>query len=472
MRNHGHTRVGITEAAEDAWGEHVDSTTRGTVLETAESWGFGSNIPGKKRAYLLYAGASRATARSARPRSPTTTGASSSATDRTARTTTGEQAHMLVEPFEVAVDDEVLVDLKARLRRTRWPQQIEGTGWSQGADVDYVRELCAYWEMGFDWRAAEKEQNAWTQFTTELDGHRVHFFHVRSPHPQARPLLLTHGWPSTPLEFLKVLGPLTDPTAHGGSAEDAFHVVAPSMPGYGWSGPTTEVGWHAGRIASAWRTLMTGLGYERFAVHGTDWGSVVSSEIARQAPDRVSGLHLTLLVSGLAPRDGELTADEVALQASNARTRAAELGYVVLQATKPQTLAFALADSPVAQAAWIVEKLRSWTDCDGDVESVLTKDEILSSVTTFWVTETGGSSGRLYHEGAKASLDSTAPTGRLEVPTAVAVFPKELYPTSRRIAAEYYDIQRWTPMPKGGHFCALEQPELLVEDLRAFFAGR
>lgn len=379
---------------------------------------------------------------------------------------------MQVDPFEVAVPEDVLADLRLRLRMTRWPQQIPGTGWSQGTDRSYLGELCNYWESEFDWRAAEAAQNAWPQFTTTFGEQRVHFFHIRSPHPQARPLLLTHGWPSTPLEFMKVFGPLTDPVAYGGSAEDAFHVVAPSIPGYGWSGPTTEVGWHPGRVASTWLDLMTGLGYDRFAVHGTDWGSVISTEVARAAPERVTGLHLTLLVSGLRPKGRDLTSEEAELQASNARVRATEIGYVTLQATKPQTLAYALADSPVGQAAWIVEKLRSWTDCDGDVESVLTKDEMLASITTFWVTGTGGSSGRLYHEAAKASLDSTAPTQRLEVPTAVAVFPKELYPSSRAIAGEYYDLRRWTLMPKGGHFSALEQPDLLVDDLRAFFRNR
>lgn len=376
-----------------------------------------------------------------------------------------------VVPFEVNVEDDVLVDLRRRLEQIRWPDQIPGSGWERGTDGDYLRALVDHWRDGFDWRAQERVQNAWPQFVTALDGARVHFFHVRSPHPQARPVMLTHGWPSTPLEFLRVIGPLTDPTSYGGRAEDACHVVAPSMPGYGWSLPTAEAGWHAGRIATAWLELMRRLGYERFASHGTDWGSVVSTEMARQAPERVAGLHLTLLVSGLRPRDGVLTPKEEAQQRANDVLRASELGYVMLQATKPQTLAYALADSPVGQAAWIVEKLRAWTDCDGDLDSILSKDEILSNVTTFWVTGTGGSSGRLYYEGRVAAVDSTPPPGRIEVPTAVALFPKELYPTSRRIASEFYDIVRWTPMPRGGHFGAWEQPDLLVADLRAFLAG-
>ncbi|MGV9868105.1 epoxide hydrolase family protein [Rhodococcus koreensis] len=376
-----------------------------------------------------------------------------------------------ITPFEVHVADGVLDDLRQRLALTRWPDQIPGSGWERGADGDYLRALVDYWRDDFDWRAAERVQNTWPQFLTTLDGARVHFFHVRSPHPQARPLMLTHGWPSTPLEFLEVIGPLTDPTAYGGRAEDACHVVAPSLPGFGWSLPTTESGWHPGRIARAWLELMTRLGYERFAAHGTDWGSVVSTAMAREAPERLAGLHLTLLVSGLRPRNGVLTPEEEHQQQANEALRATELGYVLLQSTKPQTLSYALADSPVGQAAWIVEKLRTWTDCAGDLESVLTKDEILTSVTTFWATGTGGSSGRLYHEARLAALGSTPPQGRIEVPTAVALFPRELYPTSLRISSDHYNIVRWTPMARGGHFGAWEQPELLVADLRAFLAG-
>ncbi len=283
--------------------------------------------------------------------------------------------------------------------------------------------------------------------------------------------MLTHGWPSTPLEFLKVLGPLTDPMAYGGKESDAFHVVAPSLPGFGWSSPLAGTGWHPTRIATAWLDLMTKLGYSRFVAHGTDWGSVVSTSMARLAPQRLQGLHLTLLVSGLRSADGRLTDDEQALLEANERRRAVENGYVALQSTKPRTLSYALSDSPVGQAAWIVEKLRSWTDCDGDLESVVSLDEILSSVTTFWVTGTGGSSGRLYFEATRRAAHGVLPSGRVEVPTAVALFPHELYPTSRRIASEFYDIVRWTPMPRGGHFAALEQPDLLVGDLRGFVSG-
>lgn len=376
-------------------------------------------------------------------------------------------------PFEAHVDDSVIDELRGRLRTTRWPDQIEGTGWDYGADLSYLRELCAYWARDFDWREAEAQLNAWPQFTTTIDGQRVHFIHARSPYPQARPLLMVHGWPSTPLEFGKVLRPLTDPVAYGGVAADAFHVVAPSIPGYGWSGPTTEPGWGTSRIAAAFGGLMRGLGYQRFGAFGADMGSPITTELARTSPGQLSGLYLTLLVSGLRPADGVLTEDERRQVAANDRRRATENGYVALQSTKPLTLAYGLTDSPAGQAAWIVEKLRSWTDCAGDLESVMTKDEILATVMTYWVTATAGSSARLYYEMARAAAIGTTPAAvRVEVPTAVGVFPAELYPASERIANDHYAIERWTVMPRGGHFAAIEQPDLLVDDLRAFFKGR
>jgi microsomal epoxide hydrolase len=377
-------------------------------------------------------------------------------------------------PFEVHVDDAVIDDLRARLRNTRWPDQVPGSGWDYGADGSYLRDLCAYWAGEFDWRAVEARLNAWPQFTTQIDGQRVHFIHARSPHPRARPLLLVHGWPSSQLEFLKVLAPLTDPVSYSGDAADAFHVVAPSIPGYAWSGPTTQPGWDTRRIAAAFTDLMRGLGYHRFGAFGTDMGSPITTEIARTSPGLVTGLHLTLLVSGLRPKDGVLTAAEEAQAAANNRRRGAEIGYVAIQSTKPQTLAYGLTDSPAGQAAWIVEKLRNWTDCGGDLESVLSKDEILATVMTYWVTGTAGSSARLYYEMARAAAVGSLPpdASRVEVPTAVAVFPGELYPTSQRIASDHYAIERWTVMPRGGHFAALEVPDVLVEDLRAFFRGR
>ncbi|MDF3307172.1 alpha/beta hydrolase [Rhodococcus sp. T2V] len=273
------------------------------------------------------------------------------------------------------------------------------------------------------------------------------------------------------MEFLKILGPLTDPVAFGGKPEDAFHVVVPSIPGFAWSGHTMTTGWHPGRISAAFAQLMQGLGYDRFGAFGTDLGSPINIELALSAPSVLSGIYLTLIPSGLQPLDGVLTPAEQALMAANDRKKSAEIGYVALQSSKPQTLAYALSDSPVAQAAWIVEKLRSWTDCGGDLESALTKDEILMMVCAPWFTATGGSSARAYYEMARyfAQNAGNTPT-RVEVPTGVGVFPFELYPTSRRIASDHFNIVHWTDMPAGGHFAAMEQPSLLVADIRKFFS--
>lgn len=376
-----------------------------------------------------------------------------------------------IERFTVAVPESDLDDLRDRLGRTRWPDQLPGVGWSYGTDRDYLRELVEYWRTGYDWRKAEDRLNAWPNYVTEIDGQRLHFVHARSAEPGARPLLLGHGWPSTPGEFLDVIGPLTDPRAHGGAAEDAFHVVIPSIPGYGWSGPTTETGWHPGRVARAYLTLLHELGYEQFYAQGGDYGAVIATQMALAAPERFLGLHLNFLVTaGLRPEDGEPTEAEARLAAEQAVYNATETGYIALQATKPQTIAYALADSPVALAAWIVEKLYRWTDHDGDLESVLTKDQILTTVTTFWLTGTGGSSGRLYYETGTAGMMGPA-AERVTVPTSVGVFPKELYPVTRRIAEHHYDVVRWTEQPRGGHFPASEQPDLYVADVRAAFAG-
>lgn len=373
---------------------------------------------------------------------------------------------MEISPYTVAVPDAVLADLHSRLGNTRWPDSIPNAGWSYGASLDYMQELVAYWRDEFDWRAFEARLNAFPQFTATIDGQNVHFIHVKSPVPSAFPLLLLHGWPSSPVEFLKLIGPLTDPVAHGGRAEDAVDLIIPSLPGFGFSGPTTEAGWHPARMADGLAALMTGLGYEQFFVHGGDWGSVVASQLALRHPERVRGLHLTfLMTSGLRPEDGDPTEEESQLASDQAMYSMTETGYLALHASKPQTIAYSLVDSPVGLAAWIVEKLNKWTDNDGDLESVLTKDEILSNITTYWVTATGGSSGRLYFETAVAGMMGPA-IERVEAPVAVAIFPQELYRSTRRIAEHNYNVVRWTPQQKGGHFPALEQPELLVADIR------
>lgn len=377
-----------------------------------------------------------------------------------------------ISPFKIAVPDDVLRDLQFRLAATRWPSALADVGWRSGAYLDYVRDLCGYWQDGFDWRSMEATLNAWPQYTTTIDGQNVHFLHVRSPHPHARPLLLAHGWPSTATEFLKLLGPLSDPQAHGGDAEDAFHLIVPSIPGFGFSGPVTEPGWHVDRVAAAFATLMKGLGYERYALHGGDWGSPITTQIALNYPNRVLGLHLTMLVTaGLRPEDGSPTDEEVAMAAEQDRYHAAGTAYIALNATKPDTIAFGLSDSPAGLAAWIVEKLRTWTDHEGNHETVFDRDQILTLLTTYWVTNTAASAGRLYFESAQIGRLGPAER-RTEVPTGVAVFPKELYRVTRRIAEHHYNVQHWTTLPRGGHFPAVEQPELLVSDLRTFFRGR
>jgi microsomal epoxide hydrolase len=376
---------------------------------------------------------------------------------------------MDLTPFRVEATDDELADLRRRLAATRWPDQIPGSGWDYGTNEDYLRELCVYWESKFDWRRVEAELNQWPQFLTTIDGQRIHFIHTRSPEPAATPLLLNHGWPGTVLEFLKVLGPLTDPAAYGGSSADAFHVVCPSLPGYGWSGPTREPGWDPVRITAALSQLMDGLGYARFGGQGGDWGSVIAVQLASDFPDRVIGIHINMVTtSGPQPEDGEPTAEEAEILAETRRYSPAEEGYVAIQGTKPQTISYALNDSPAGLASWIVEKFRTWTDCAGDVESVLTRDEILAGITAYWLTQTAGSSARLYYEAFK-SRSVPPPTARIELPVGCAIFPRELYQASRRWAERHYNVQRWTKMSRGGHFAALEQPDALVEEIRAFF---
>jgi microsomal epoxide hydrolase len=376
---------------------------------------------------------------------------------------------MDLAPFRVEATEGELADLRRRLASTRWPDQIPGSGWDYGTDGEYLRELCGYWESKFDWRRVEADINQWPQFLTTIDGQRIHFIHARSPEPSATPLLLVHGWPGTVLEFLKVLRPLTDPEAYGGSPADAFHVVCPSIPGYGWSGPTRERGWDPARIAAAFTQLMKGLGYARFGVQGGDWGSTIAVRLASDLPDRLIGMHLNFVISG-GPQDedGEPTAEEAEILAKAQQYSAAEEGYVALQGTKPQTISYALNDSPAGLASWIVEKFRTWTDCGGDVESVLTRDEILAGITAYWLTQTAGSSARLYYEAFKTG-SIPPPATRIELPVGCAIFPAEMYQSSRRWAERHYNVQQWTKMPKGGHFAAMEQPEALVGDIQAFF---
>jgi pimeloyl-ACP methyl ester carboxylesterase len=376
-----------------------------------------------------------------------------------------------IEPFTVDVPDAVLDDLHQRLARTRFPEQIPDAGWDYGTELGYLEELVGYWRDNYDWRKQEARLNELDNFTTEIDGQRIHFIHARSPEPNAMPVIISHGWPGSVVEFLDILDPLTNPRAHGGRPEDAFHVVCPSLPGYAFSGPTHERGWDPQRVAQTFATLMAGLGYERYGAQGGDWGSMISTQLGLVDPDHVAGIHLNMLIA--LPPEGEdfstLTESELAGLTDAANYMENDSGYAKIQGTKPQTIGYLLDDSPAGLAAWIVEKFRTWSDCDGDVERRFTKDRMLTNIMLYWVTATGHSAGRLYYEATKAGR--FGPQGaRVEVPTGAAVFPREIVRPPRRWAEHSYNITHWTEMPSGGHFAAMEEPGLLVDDVRSFFS--
>ena len=374
-----------------------------------------------------------------------------------------------IAPFAIAVPDDVLADLRDRLARTRWPDQIPGTGWGYGADLTAVKQLCDYWLNSFDWRAAEARLNEWPQFTTTVDGLHIHFIHARSKHPNAKPLIMTHGWPGSVAEFLKVLGPLVDPPAYGGSADDAFHVVAPSMPGYGFSGPTSVEGVDIRRVAKVNTELMAKLGYDKYFAQGGDWGAIATAYIGLTDPDHCEGIHVNMVVAR-PPEDpmAGVEPEEMPGLAAMAHFQEHETGYQQIQGTKPQTLAYGLTDSPSGLAAWILEKFYTWGDCEGDVFGHFSMDELLTNITIYWVTGTINSSTRLYCETRRSGRFGMG-DGRIEVPTAAAVFHKELYQPPRVWAEKQYNIKQWHRFDKGGHFAAMEEPETLVGDMREFF---
>jgi pimeloyl-ACP methyl ester carboxylesterase len=373
---------------------------------------------------------------------------------------------MEIQPFRIDIADAVLTDLRARLAATRWPEVEAVDDWSQGMPLAYTHDLAHYWANGYDWRAREAALNQFDQFVTEIEGLPIHFVHQRSPHADAFPLIITHGWPGSIVEFSKVIAPLADPTAYGGRAEDAFHVVCPSLPGYGFSGKPAATGWGVGRIAAAWETLMTRLGYQRYGAQGGDWGAAITTQIGRNVGHCVA-IHTNMPIA--APPKAALEnpdESERAVLTTMKNYNRWDSGYAKQQATRPQTLGYGLVDSPVAQLAWIVEKFWSWTDCAAHPENVLTRDEILDDVMLYWVTGTGASSARLYWE----SFGTMRGGDRVELPTGVAAFPKEISCPPRSWCENNYNITHWTTMPRGGHFAAFEQPELFVDDVRKFFA--
>jgi epoxide hydrolase len=375
--------------------------------------------------------------------------------------------------FRLDVPEADLDDLRARLRRTRWPERETVGDRSQGVPLAYLRDLCAYWTDAYDWRPTEARLNALGQFRTKVDGLGIHFLHVRSPRADALPLVITHGWPGSVVEFLKVIGPLTDPAAHGGDAADAFHVVCPSLPGYGFSDKPDEPGWGVDRIAAAWSVLMRRLGYDRYGAQGGDWGTSVSTSLARRDPDGVVGIHLT---PPLAPPDpatlDNLTGREREALAALEDAAAWESGYAQEHATRPQTIGYALVDSPAALCAWIAEKFWAWTDHDGDLHSVIARDDLLDNLMLYWLPRTGASAARLYWESIRQvnAWISGPLSDSVDVPTGCSVFPKEIQRPSRRWAERRFrDIRYWSEPARGGHFAAFEQPGLFVDEVRAFF---
>jgi pimeloyl-ACP methyl ester carboxylesterase len=378
-----------------------------------------------------------------------------------------------MEPFTIEVPDEVLQDLRLRLLRTRWPDQVERAGWDYGTNLSYLEELAHYWLETFDWRKQERRLNALPQFRARVDGLDIHFVHVRGTGPNPLPLIVTHGWPSSFAEMGEIIGPLTDPSSHGGDPADSFDVVVPSLPGFGFSEGPSRRGWL--RVDRLWRTLMTDvLGYPRFVAHGTDVGARVTSALGRFHPDVVAGIHIASVDLDWQephPNDSELSDAERDYLRRVAHWEKEEGAYAEIQGTYPQTVAYALNDSPIGLASWIVEKFRAWSDCGGDVESRFSKDTLLTNVMIYWVTRTINSSMRRYFESRhNPAPDPLKPGERIETPTAIAMFPGEKDLVVPRIWAERsYNIQRWTDMPSGGHFPALEEPNLLVEDLRASF---
>lgn len=374
-----------------------------------------------------------------------------------------------ITPYAVAVADAALADLAERLRRTRWPEAEPVSDGSQGVPLAWMRDICAHWLQRYDWRACERRINAWPQYRTELDGLGIHFLHVRSPEPGAMPLLLTHGWPGSIVEFLQVLGPLTDPRAHGGDAADAFEVICPSLPGYGFSDKPAETGWSVERIARAWAQLMARLGHERYFAQGGDWGAMVTTALSRRDPEHCAGIHLNMAMAMPTQDDvAQLTERERAALARMEQYRRHDSGYAKLQGTRPQTLGYGLTDSPVGQAAWILEKFWGWVDHDGSgPDAVISRDELLDNVMLYWLPATAASSARLYWESLRA-MDREPVTA----PTAVSVFPGEIFRPSRRwVAHRYQDLRYFNEPGRGGHFAAFEQPALFVQELRTAFRG-
>jgi pimeloyl-ACP methyl ester carboxylesterase len=371
-----------------------------------------------------------------------------------------------IEAFRIAASEQALDDLKRRLRATRWPEREVVSDWSQGTPLAYVQEVCAYWAEKYDWRQRETLLNRFPQFRTKIDGLGIHFVHARSPHANALPLILTHGWPGSIVEFQKVLGPLTDPPSHGGDARDAFHVVCPSLPGYGFSDKPTAAGWNVDRIGRAHAALMARLGYGRYVAQGGDWGAMVTTATGLQDREHCAAIHLNMVIASPDPATmSDLTEREKSALAGMQHYGEWDSGYSKEQSTRPQTVGYGLTDSPAGQAAWILEKFWAWTDSDGHPENVLTRDELIDNLMLYWLPANAASSARLYWESFRMPNLAEVP-----IPTGASIFPKEIFRASKRWAEKRFtNLIHWNELPKGGHFAAFEQPELFVGEVRTCF---
>ncbi len=386
-------------------------------------------------------------------------------------TSPAPDADTAIEPFQIDVPEAELEDLHGRLERTRWPDELPGTGWDYGVPQAYLRELVGYWRTGYDWRAEEARLNAAPQFVTRIDGQRLHFLHVRSPQSGALPLLLLHGWPGSIAEFLQIIGPLSDPVTHGGDPADAFHLVIPSLPGFGFSGPTREKGWNSARIARALAQLMHRLGYERYCAQGGDLGALIAPELGHLDPDHVAGIHLNAASVGFIPF-GEIDESELATLTEQERARLERIkrflspagnAYFQIHANRPQMIGYPLTDSPVGQLAWALDRMADWTH--GPIEQALTREQILTNIMLYWTTKTAASAARLYYE----NMHAQAAWGRQPSPTpiGVAAFAEDV--AIRRYGEQANNITHWSDFNAGGHFAAMEAPQLLISDVRAFF---
>ena len=373
-----------------------------------------------------------------------------------------------IMPFAYRATDAALADLKTRLAATRWPEREPVSDWSQGVPLDRMRAFADYWRDGYDWRRTEARLNRWPQYTTRIDGIDIHYIHARSPHPNAMPMILTHGWPSTVLLFQEVIGPLADPLAHGGTAADAFDLVIPSLPGFAFSDKPTDTGWDAARVARAWSVLMARLGYQRYVAQGGDWGAYVTTALAQQRPPGLAAIHLNFAqtIPDVIPQT--LLSDQKRAVDALMAYRGSGSGYARIQATRPQTVGYALADSPVGQAAWIYDIFDIGTGATGNPDTVISRDHMLDEITLYWLTNTAASSARIYGEQARMIGERNNP-GRVEIPVGVSVFPKDLPPARSWAPLVYPKLFYWNERDRGGHFAQLEVPELFVEELRRCF---